>query len=120
MTAQLTPPDQQQPYGPPPDRRGPERGRTAPLPERRASERPDAGSFGTLAVRVQPADAIVTIDGEHWDSPEGGSRLQVQLPAGRHRIEVRKDGFKPYSSSVDVRAGETETVNVSLPPGGEQ
>jgi hypothetical protein len=71
-------------------------------------------------VRVQPADAIVTIDGERWDSPEGGSRLQVQLAAGRHRIEVRKDGFKPYSASVEIRAGETESINVSLPAGGAQ
>ena len=44
----------------------------------------------------------------------------MQLAVGRHQIEVRKDGFKPYSTSVDIRAGETETVNVSLPAGREQ
>lgn len=108
------PPAQQSPYAQP----GPEPGRTMPLPGRRGGG-VEASGFGTLNVRVQPADATVTIDGERWDSPEGGSRLQVQLPAGRHRIEVRKDGFKPYSTSVEIRAGETETVNVSLPPGGE-
>jgi hypothetical protein len=112
---------QQPPYGQPGSYPpGPERGRTLPLPERRGGERAETGGFGTLNVRVQPADATVTIDGERWDSPEGGSRLQVQLAAGRHRIDVRKDGFKPYSTSVEIRAGATETVNVSLPPGGEQ
>jgi hypothetical protein len=60
----------------------------------------------------------VIIDGERWDSPEGGSRLIVQLLGGRHRIEVRKDGFKPYASSVDIRPGETQSLNISLPPGG--
>jgi hypothetical protein len=119
--ASSTPPTQQAPYGQPgPYPPGPERGRTMPLPERRGAERAETGGFGTLTVRVQPADAAITIDGERWDSPEGGSRLQVQLSAGRHRIEVRKDGFKPYSTSVDIRSGETETVNVSLPPGGQQ
>jgi hypothetical protein len=71
-------------------------------------------SFGTLNVRVQPGDAIVVIDGERWDSPEGGSRLSVQLAAGSHRIEVRKDGFKPYSSTVQIRPGESQALNISL------
>ncbi|HEY3885778.1 MAG TPA: PEGA domain-containing protein, partial [Vicinamibacterales bacterium] len=64
-----------------------------------------------------PADAAVTIDGERWDSPDGGSRLLIQLAAGQHRIEVRKDGYKPYSTTVEVRVGETENINVSLPQG---
>jgi hypothetical protein len=70
--------------------------------------------FGTLNVRVQPGDAVVVIDGERWDSPEGGSRLSVQLAAGSHRIEVRKDGFKPYSSTVQIRPGESQALNISL------
>ena len=59
--------------------------RTMPRPER-PRDRPGIQSarrnFGTLNVRVQPGDAIVVIDGERWDSPEGGSRLSVQLAAG--------------------------------------
>lgn len=97
---------------------GPERGRTVPLPERRGADREEASGFGTLAIRVQPADAAVRIDGERWDSPEGGSRLLVELVPGRHRIEVQKDGFKSYSTSIEIRAGETQSVNVSLPRDG--
>jgi hypothetical protein len=97
-------------------------GRTSPLPERPGDRRPnnrqpDSGAFGTLNIRVQPADAVVTIDGEKWDSPEGGSRLVVQLAGGSHRVEVRKDGFKPYSGTIQIRAGEAQTLNISLPPG---
>jgi PEGA domain-containing protein len=102
---------------PPPPEEGPEGRRTMPPPERRGDRggenRPS--NFGTLAIRVQPADAVVVIDGERWDSPEGGSRLMVQLAAGQHRVEVRKDGFKTYTSTVDIRPGDTENVNVVLP-----
>ena len=69
-------------------------------------------------MRVQPADAEVLIDGERWDSPEGGSRLLVELSEGSHRVEVRKQGFRTYSATVNVRRGERETLNVSLGQGG--
>lgn len=105
--------DPRDPYPPPP--RDPRR--TQP-PDRPGDRSPERGDFGTLSVRVQPADAVVVIDGERWDSPEGGSRLIVQLSGGRHRIEVRKDGFKPYASTVEIRPGETQSLNISLPPGG--
>lgn len=75
------------------------------------------GDFGTLNLRVQPEDAIVTIDGQRWDSPQGGSRLTVQLAPGSHRIEVTKDGFRPYSSTVEIRPGQPQNLNISLPPG---
>jgi hypothetical protein len=120
--------DPRDPYGrdpgPDPNRQPPppspgDRGRTSPSPERPGDRRAaDSNSFGTLTVRVQPGDAVVVIDGERWDSPEGGSRLSVQLAAGSHRIEVRKDGFKPYTSTVQIRPGDTQALNISLPPGG--
>jgi hypothetical protein len=114
------PRDPRDPYGRDPGQdpnRPGERGRTMP-PERPGDRRgPDSSSFGTLNIRVQPGDAVVVIDGERWDSPEGGSRLVVQLSAGSHRVEVRKDGFKPYTSTVQIRPGETQALNISLPTG---
>ena len=86
--------------------------------DRRSDRAPQSADFGTLTVRVQPGDAVVVIDGERWDSPEGGSRLIVQLVGGQHRIEVRKEGFKPYTSTVQIRPGETQSLNISLPPAG--
>jgi hypothetical protein len=89
------------------------------MPDRPAERRgAESRDFGTLNIRVQPADAVVVIDGERWESPEGGSRLVVQLSAGPHRVEVRKDGFKPYSSTVQIHAGEPQSLNVSLPSAG--
>jgi PEGA domain len=70
--------------------------------------------FGTLAIRVQPADAEILIDGERWDGSEGDSRLSVQLADGPHRIEIRREGYRPYTANVRIRRGQTETLNVSL------
>jgi hypothetical protein len=56
------------------------------------------------------------IDGERWEA-SAGERVLVQLSEGTHRVEVRKSGYRTYSSSVRVRAGETATVNVSLTEG---
>ena len=66
-------------------------------------------------IRVQPADADVLIDGEHWRGPGGDDRLVVQVTDGRHRIEVRKEGYQPFTTEVDVRGGESFPLNVSLP-----
>jgi PEGA domain len=91
----------------------PDRDREPP-PQAAASE---AAGFGTLAVRVQPAGASVIVDGERWEGPEEiGERLVVQLSEGHHRVEVRKEGYQPYTTEIEVRSGETATLNVSLPP----
>ena len=70
--------------------------------------------FGQLAIRVQPGDAEVTIDGEAWKGPETSDRLVVHLPAGTHRVEIRKEGFDPFVTAVEIKRGEVATLNVSL------
>lgn len=89
----------------------PDRGYPPPPPSTSPSQR----EFGTLSIRVQPGDAIVLVDGERWDRPEGDPRLSVELSAGTHEVEVRKDGHKAYRGTVQVRAGDVTTLNVSLP-----
>ena len=71
---------------------------------------------GTIAIRVQPADAVVLVDGERWQS--SGDRLEIHVTAGAHRIEVQKQGYQPFSTSVQVRPGETSGLNVSLTKSG--
>ena len=90
----------QQRQGPPPSRPG------------------QAAEFGTLALRVNPPDAEVLIDGELWERPAGESRLSVDLPEGPHQIEIRKAGYRSYTRTVDVLRGRTFTLNVSLSQGG--
>ena len=73
-----------------------------------------AAGFGRLVVRVQPADASIFVDGEEWYTPDG-SRLELEVGAGRHRIEVRRDGYESYVTDIAVRSGESRAVNISLP-----
>jgi len=70
--------------------------------------------FGALALRVQPGDASITIDGEAWEASAENERLIVQLGAGVHTVEVRKDGYRTYLTDITVRPGETATLNVAL------
>lgn len=80
----------------------------------RAEAQGGRGEFGSIAVRTVPPDAQVYIDGEQWVGPQTDGRLVVQVPPGRHLIEVRAPGYRSYVSEIDVRAGETTPVNVSL------
>jgi hypothetical protein len=99
------------PMGPPPAGRQP----AGRQPVDRPTDREDRAAFGTLIIRVQPAGAEILVDGERWETPEGQIRLSIDVVEGNHRIEIRKDGYKPYSSNVRVRRGETLPLNVSLP-----
>jgi hypothetical protein len=108
---------------PPPPRRQP-----APRPAPRPAEEPPppaprneievATNFGTLSIRVQPGDAEILVDGERWTGPAGPGALQIRMAEGRHKIEVRKDGFEHYTEDVLIRRGATLALNVSLTRGG--
>jgi PEGA domain len=75
------------------------------------------GELGSVAIRVLPPTAEIFIDGERWVSPENSTGLVVQLPPGRHTIEIRARGCRVFSTLVDVRRGETTPLNVSLSGG---
>jgi hypothetical protein len=94
-------------YAPPPSRARPGLPRGAPV---------EARDMGTLAIRVQPADAEVLIDGEQWRGPAPQDRFEIRVPEGVHRVDVQKAGYLSYSTEVRVRRGETTTLNVALPP----
>ncbi|HEX7417408.1 MAG TPA: SUMF1/EgtB/PvdO family nonheme iron enzyme, partial [Steroidobacteraceae bacterium] len=68
-----------------------------------------------IAVHGEPADAQVLVDG----IARGDAPLTLELAAGEHRLEVRKDGFAPYSFSVPVAPGLVRTVQYRLLPPGK-
>jgi hypothetical protein len=106
----------QRPYEP---MRPAEPRRAAPPPVADEPAAEQGQGFGSLVIRVQPTGADVLIDGERWQGPEASERLVIQVSEGTHRVEVRKEGYVPFSTSVRVRGGETAPINVSLPPRGE-
>jgi hypothetical protein len=86
--------------------------RSSQPPDPRGGQSPSG--YGTLVVRVQPADAEVSIDGEPWRGPGGQDRLVIDVSEGSHTVEIRKPGFRTYVTQAEVRRGETSTLNVSL------
>jgi hypothetical protein len=72
-----------------------------------------AVGFGTVDIFVQPTSADVTIDGQRWVSSDEGHFL-VQVPAGKHRVEVRKSGYRAFATEIEVGDGQTVPLNVSL------
>jgi len=70
--------------------------------------------FGVLTLRVQPAEADVYIDGEHWGALGGIEGLSIHLPAGRHRIELRREGDTVFTTEVEIRRGEATPLNIRL------
>ena len=108
-------PRQDQEAPPPPPFPGPPIG-NGPPPSREGGvpRTVEASTSGALSIRVQPDQAVVLIDGERWQGPEGQERLVVSVPSGSHRIEVQKEGYDSFSTLVVVRAGETLPLNVSL------
>ncbi len=64
---------------------------------------------------MRPAGAEIVVDGEVWQGADESDRLVLQLPVGVHRVEITKDGYEAYSADVEVSAGATTPLNVSIP-----
>jgi len=69
---------------------------------------------GRLTIQVQPADSMVLIDGQPWPATPGQNTVVLDLSEGRHVVQARKPGYVGYLTEVEVRRGETATVNVNL------
>jgi hypothetical protein len=98
----------------PPEARGPGAGRGAGGGRGRQGGPAAAEGFGSLSLRVQPADAQVLIDGEVWQGSLDGERLVIQLGAGTHHVEIRKDGYRNYLTDIPIGNGQVRTLNVAL------
>jgi hypothetical protein len=111
-----------QPYPPasPPQPYPPQPYPPQPYPPAGPAGAPGMSTAATLSIRVQPAGADVTIDGERWQGPEDGERLLVQVAEGRHTIEVQKSGYRRFTTEIQARRGETVPLNVALTPEREQ
>jgi hypothetical protein len=69
------------------------------------------GDAGTLRLMVQPSDASVYVDGAF----RGTGRLRtLRLPAGHHRIEVVRPGYRTLEREVDVQPGREVEVRFDL------
>lgn len=69
----------------------------------------------TLKVVVEPKDATIEIKGQgtYEKTP-----LRVELPAKSYSIEIRRDGYKTWSSAITMEKNETQTLRVVLAHAG--
>ena len=61
----------------------------------------------------QPTGADIFVDGQRQQSE---TPTKLDLPAGTYRIAVRKTGFEPYVSPLEIKAGEPAHVDAVLSP----
>jgi hypothetical protein len=129
------PPPQYQPGQPPPDQggvppRGPvgRRGRPPGYPyppdnPNGARGGPpgqaaglDPNAHGTLSLALDPVDAELLVDGSPWRGTPSGGHLTIDLPVGRHNIQIRKPGFVGYLTDVQIRQDQSTNLDVKLKP----
>lgn len=68
-------------------------------------------STGQLRVEAQTAD-MIRVDGKLV----GNAPWQGPLPPGVHMLRVTRAGMQPYETEVNVAAGDTRTIYVTLQP----
>lgn len=83
-------------------------------PTRDPAKEKEPAKFGSLSLRVVPANSDIWIDGQRWRSPNALAPLVVQLTEGKHKIEISQANYERYVNEIDIKVGETQTVNVSL------
>jgi formylglycine-generating enzyme required for sulfatase activity len=69
-----------------------------------------AAEHGELVVVSRPANAEVVVDGKLGAT--SGEPLQVTT--GRHEIEVRKPGYRSFTTTITTHAGITQSLDVVL------
>jgi formylglycine-generating enzyme required for sulfatase activity len=73
-------------------------------------------NWAEVSVSSDPAGAEVLVNGE----ARGKTPLQTQILAGNHPVELRLEGYKSWTTDVQVKAGEALSlgpVKLGLPDG---
>jgi serine/threonine protein kinase len=73
---------------------------------------------GTIVLYNLPPDAEVSVDGQRVTVRSAdGITFEVRTdPVKKHRLEVKKDGFKVFGREVEIEAGGRKPILVSLEP----
>jgi hypothetical protein len=70
--------------------------------------------WGVVTVTSDPAGAQLLVNGE----PRGVTPLKAEIMAGAHPVELRLEGFKPWTTDIQVKANEPMSlgpVKLGLP-----
>lgn len=72
--------------------------------------------WGIVTVTSEPAGAQLVVNGE----PRGVTPVKAEIMAGAHPVELRLEGFKPWTTDIQVKANEPLAlgpVKLGLPDG---
>ncbi len=84
---------------------------TTPIPTTPVPTTPTTAGY--LSVSSSPSGASIFLDG----SPRGKTPKDLtDVSTGSHYIELKLDDYKPWSDTIDVKAGSTSYVSVPLAP----
>ena len=67
---------------------------------------------GRLRVEGAPSEAVIFVDGEEM----GRAAESVDLAPGERLIEARAEDYQGWRDTVDIRGGETTSVEVEMTP----
>lgn len=65
---------------------------------------------GTVTLDVKPGDATVYVDGQ----ARGTGKTTLRLSSAPHRIVVKRQGFRDWSTTITPRPGYPQTLTASL------
>ncbi len=73
---------------------------------------------GTIVLENLPPDADVAVDGERVTiDPGDGKPYEIRVaPGKKHRLQVKRDGFKIFGTELAIDAGARRTIEVHLEP----
>ena len=74
---------------------------------------------GRLVIEVEPVDAAVYVDAMQLTT-RSDLGYEIGLLAGRHRVDVRHSGARPWSEDVDVPPGGGLLIKVQLEASGDK
>jgi hypothetical protein len=81
----------------------------------------DGGATGALTIDVDPAEASVQVRGPiGYSIGFAGDRLLEELEPGSYSVRAEHAAYQPASFEVEVRAGETASIAISLQQGDER
>lgn len=69
-------------------------------------------AMATVSLQSEPGDAEVSVDGEF----RGTTPFSLKLTSGTYTIEVRREGYQPWSRELVVVGGDDTRVKAILVP----
>ncbi|HEY1817427.1 MAG TPA: PEGA domain-containing protein [Kofleriaceae bacterium] len=69
-------------------------------------------NVGKVTLTATPSDAQIEIDDDNWLHVVHGTIWR--LAPGRHSINVHRDGFEPATKPIDLAAGESAELAITL------